>query len=162
MFEWLNRIVGRKDRLTRLAQRSDRRAFIETMGQCRPYVLAAMQSEGLDAETFSAEDLIEEVARCARDLSERETFACFQYELDGSDRLPFFSSEKNAQTFCGEYSKMLNRVFPFQLLEVHPSAIADLIDCCDELVFNDQSSDEQTLTHKDTRLLKEIWGTDHE
>ena len=74
-------------------------------GAADVFVIAAMQSEGLDAVSRAGNKLLAELERVARDLSDRENgFQVFVDERDGTSCLPFFSSLKQCQTFCGEYS----------------------------------------------------------
>ena len=56
--------------------------------------------------------------------------------------LPFFTSHDHAQTFVGEYTKERNRVYPFQMLGVKGSLLAQMLPATDILVMNDRSADE--------------------
>lgn len=118
-------------------------------------VLAALQSEGLDAVTFTHEDLLAEIERAAKDLSERDSFEPFLFRSGDTRCLPFFSTADHAQAFCGEYSKERNRVFPFQTLTVRGSVLASLLSGCDALVLNPRTTDEYVLSEADLRLLDE-------
>jgi hypothetical protein len=116
-------------------------------------VLAALQSDGLDAATLTQEGLLAEIERAAKDLSERDGFDPFLYRSEDTRCLPFFSTAHHAQTFCGEYSRERNRVFPFQTLTVRGSVLASLLPGCDVLVLNPWSADEYVLSDIDIRLL---------
>src|SRR5688500_14459657 len=105
MFRALARVFARPDRLTALSRQADRAVFVHCLLNSDVIVLAALQSEGLDAATFTQKQLLAEIERSARDLSERQEFEPFVYGApDGAKRLPFFSTERHAQAFCGEYS----------------------------------------------------------
>ena len=119
-------------------------------------VLAALQSEGLDAATFTQEDLLAEIERAAKDLSERDNLEPFLYRSGDTRCLPFFSTGDHAQAFCGEYSKERNRVFPFQSLTVRGPVLASLLPGCDVLVLNPRTADEYVLSEADMRLLREL------
>lgn len=120
------------------------------------FVIAAMLSEGLDAATFTQEDLLAELERVARDLSEREDgFDAFTYERDGSSCLPFFSSQGHCQIFCSEYAKRANRVFPFQVLGIKGSLLATCSRGVERLILNDSTPDERPLSDSEKRLLQE-------
>jgi hypothetical protein len=116
-------------------------------------VLAALQSKGLDATTFTQECLLAEIERVAKDLSERESFEPFLYQSGDLQCLPFFSTADHAQTFCGQYSKERNRVFPFQTLTVRGSLLASLLPACDVLVLNPGTGDEYVLSETDMSFL---------
>ena len=109
------------------------------------YVLAALQSEGLDADTMTKDQLLGEIDRAARDLNEREGIEPFMYEREGIRTLPFFSSMQHAETFCGEYSQARNRVFPFQVLGIDSVTFARLLHGCEAAVLNPDSPDEHVL-----------------
>src|SRR5256885_1756859 len=100
---------------------SDRGAFLRQLGAQDIFVIAAMQGDGIDPKGMTKEQLLAEIERSAKDLSERQGFEPFVYDKDGQRRLPFFTSNDYAQTFVGEYSKERNLVYPFQLLGVKGS-----------------------------------------
>jgi hypothetical protein len=150
----LAKLFGKRDRLSRLSRQSDRRLFIRALVEADVIVLAALQSQGLDAASFTQEDLLAEIERAAKDLSERDNFDPFLYGSDNSQRLPFFSTSAHADTFCGEYSKERKRVFPFQTLTVRGSVLASLLPGCDAIVLNPRTADEYVLSEVDVRLLK--------
>lgn len=155
MLNLLRKLVGRRDALVDAGRRSSSADFVRVIGSADVFVIAAMQNEGLDAATVTPEQLLAEIERVARDLSEREGgFKVFTYDRDGASCLPFFSSQAHCQTFCGEYSKRANRVFPFQLLGVKGSVIASCSQGVDRLVLNDWTPDERLLSDEETRLLR--------
>ncbi len=154
MFRALAKLFGKRDRLSALSGQADRRAFIRALVEADVIVLAALQSEGLDAATFTQEALLAEIERAAKDLSERNSFEPFLYRSGDSQRLPFFSTPNHAQIFCGEYSKERNRVFPFNTLTVRGSVLASLLPGCNSLVLNPRTADEYVLCEADVRLLQ--------
>ena len=156
MFRALAKLFGKRDRLSTLSRQSDRRGFIRALVEADITVLAALQSEGLDAATFTQEELLAEIERAAKDLSERDSFEPFVYRSGETRCLPFFSTADHTQTFCGEYSKERNRVFPFQTLAVRGSVLVSLLPGCDALVLNPRSADEYVLSEADMRHLGEL------
>jgi hypothetical protein len=159
LLKFLRKLVGRRDALVDAGRRTSGADFVRAVGSADVFVIAAMQSEGLDAATFTPEQLLAELERVARDLNDREGgFEVFIYERDGTSRLPFFSSQDHCQTFCGEYSKRANRVFPFQALGVKGSVIASCSKGVDQLVLNDWTPDERPLSDEEMRLLRGAWA----
>jgi hypothetical protein len=156
MFRALAKLFGKRDRLSALSRQSDRRSFIRALVGADVTVLAALQSEGLDAATFTQEELLAEIEKNAKDLNERTNFEPFVYWSGETRCLPFFSSPDHAQTFCGEYSKERHRVFPFQALGVRGEVLVSLLPGCDALVLNAMSADEYVLSEADMRLLGEL------
>jgi hypothetical protein len=155
MFNLLRRLVGRRDALVDAGRRTSGADFVRAVVSADVFVIAAMQSEGLDAATFTQEQLLVELERVVRDLNDREGgFEVFVYERDGASRLPFFSSQEHCQTFCGEYSKRAGRVFPFQLLGVKGSVIAPFSKSFHLLVLNDWTPDERPLSDEEMQLLR--------
>jgi hypothetical protein len=149
----LAKLFGKRDRLAALSRGADRRAFISALIDADVTVLAALQSEGLDAATFTQEELLAEIERAAKDLNERDGFEPFLYRSGDIRCLPFFSTADHAQTFCGEHSKERNRVFPFQTLTVRGSVLASLVPGCDALVLNPRTAYEYLLSEADVRML---------
>src|SRR5205823_2967495 len=117
----------KRDRLSALIRQSDRQAFVRALIEADVTVLAALQSDGLDVATFTQEALLAEIERAAKHLSERDSFEPFLYRSGDTRCLPFFSTADHAETFCGDYSKERNRVFPFQTLTVRGSVLASLL-----------------------------------
>jgi hypothetical protein len=156
VFRTLARLFAKRDRLSAQSRQSDRRAFLRALVEAEETVLAALQSEGLDAATFTQEDLLAEIERAANELSERDSFAPFLYQSDDTRCLPFFSTPEHAQTFCGEYSKERKRVFPFQALTVRGSVLASLLPGCDALVLNPGTPEEYVFSEADMRHLREF------
>jgi len=156
MHHLLRKLLGRRDPLVAAGRRSSGAAFVRAVGTSDVFVIAAMQSEGLDAATFSPEVLLAELEHVARDLSEREDgFEVFTYERGGRSCLPFFSSQGHCQTFCGEYSKLANRVFPFQVLGVNGSDLATCSRGVEQMILNAWTPDERPLSDSEKCLLQE-------
>jgi hypothetical protein len=155
MLKLLRRLVGRGDALVAAGRRASGADFVRAVLSADVFVIAAMQSDGLDPATFTPEQLLAELERAARELGDRErSFEVFKYEQDGASCLPFFSSQGYCETFCGEYSKRANRVFPFQLLGVKGSTVASCSSGVDRLVLNDWTPDERPLSDEEMRLLR--------
>jgi len=124
-------------------------------------VLAALESEGLDATTLTQEAVLAEIEKALKDSSGPRSFEPFLYESRGAHLLPFFSTPDHAQTFCGEYSKERNRFFPFLTLTVYGSTLVSLLRGCDAIVLNPRTADEYTLSEADMRFLEETGLTNH-
>jgi len=158
MFSALNNLFGRYKTTVASAPAADREAFLRQIGASSIFVIAAMQGDGIDPRGMTKEQLLAEIQRAAKDLSERQGFAPFVYEADGHRRLPFFTSNDHAKAFCGEYSKQRNRVYPFQLLGVKGTLLAKMLSACDLLVMNDRSPDEVVLSKDDMTAIQRMWG----
>lgn len=146
--------------LHEMARAGDRDAFARRLGESDVFVIAAVEGEGLDPATMTPEQLLAEIERAGKDLAERQDgFEPFVYESpEGQRRLPFFTDDQHAQTFVGEYSKERNRVYPFQLLGVRGSVLAQLLPACDALVMNDRTLDEVELSDADAEAISRVWG----
>jgi hypothetical protein len=127
--------------------------LIRTLLEAKVIVLAALQGEGLDPATLTEQELLAEIERAAKDLRERDSFEPFLYRSGDTLCLPFFSSSKHAETFCGEYAKERNRVFPFQTLTIRGPVLASLLPAADVLVLDPKTADEYVLSDADKRLL---------
>jgi hypothetical protein len=154
VLEALTRLFHRRDWLTRLSRQTDRSAFVRCLLETEVVVLAALHSEGLDAASFTQEELLAEIERAAQDLEARDSFEPFVYEAEGSLRLPFFSTPHQAQVFCAGYSQQHSRVFPFQTLTVRGIVLTSLLPACDALVLNAGTPDEYVLTEAELDLLR--------
>jgi hypothetical protein len=159
----LGKLFGRRDdgggALARLARGRDRARFLQRIGQADVQVIAAPVGEGLDPHAMTREQLLAEVERAAKDLSERtDGFAPFVFEREGRRRIPFFTSDARAQAFVAEYSRERDRVYPFQLLTVRGVLLARLAPACDEFAMNDRSPDEVILGDADRAAMLRAWG----
>ena len=157
---FLRNLFGRRPpAIEQLARGGDREAFVRALGGSDVFVIAAVEGDGLDPSAMTREQLLAEVERAAKDLAEPEGgFEPFVYERGGRRRLPFFTSNAHAETFAGEYSKQRNRVYPFQLLGVKGSLLAQLLPACDELAMNDRTAAEVLLSDADLAALRQMWG----
>ena len=157
MLNVFRKLVARRDPLVAAGRRNTGADFVRAVGAADVLVIAAMQSEGLDAATYTPEQLLAELERAARDLNDRaDGFEVFVYHRDGRSCLPFFSSQEHCKIFCGEYSKRANRVFPFQVLGVKGSVVAACAKNIESAVLNDWTPDERPLSDAEMRLLQEI------
>ncbi|MFO0918548.1 MAG: hypothetical protein U0872_09570 [Planctomycetaceae bacterium] len=158
MVGFLRNLFGKPSTVEQLAQSGDREAFFRKLGDSDIFVIAATEGDGLDPSNMTEEQFLAEIERAAKELNERqEGFAPFVYDRNGRRRLPFFTSNTYAQVFAGEYAKERNRVYPFQLLGVQGALLVQLLPACDELVMNDRTKMEFTLSDADVAVMKEMW-----
>ena len=158
MAGFLRKLFGKSPASQRASPTADRDAFLRQLGEQDIFVIAAMQGDGIDPKGMTKEQLLAEIERAAKDLSEDKAREPFVYEKNGQRRLPFFTSNDCAQTFVGEYVKERNRCYPFQLLGVKGSLLAQLLPACDVLVMNDRSADEVELSDDDAEAIRRMWG----
>src|SRR5688500_14808914 len=118
MFRFRRKIFTRRPIGTLGASPADRDEFIRELAASEIRVFAAMDDDGLDPGTMTKEQLLAEIERKATDLSEDKGFPPFVYEVDGVRRLPFFTSQKLAEMFVGEWCREHDRVYGFQVLGV--------------------------------------------
>lgn len=137
---------------------SDRDAFLRQLADADIFILAAMQSEGIDPNGMTKEQLLEEIRRGVEDLDTREAFAPFVYDFNEERRLPFFMSEAHAHKFIGKYSMLHNRVYPFQMLGIKGALLLQALSACDALVMNDGSEDEVVFSSDDMQAARRIWA----
>ena len=124
MTAFLRKLFGKARSSTPASTQTHRDAFLRALGEQDIFIIAAMQGDGIDPEGMTQEQLLAELERVARDLNDREAFAPFVYERDGRCRLPFFTSSDRFQAFANEYTRATNRCYPFQLLGVKGSLLA--------------------------------------
>ena len=156
MAGFLRKLFGKPPALETASPTGDRDAFLRRLGEQGIFIIAAMQGDGIDPNGMTKEQLLAEIERAAKDLSEDKAREPFVYERNGRRRLPFFTSNDYAQTFVGEYSKERNRVYPFELLAVKGSLLAHVLPACDVLVMNDRSADEVELSEDDAAAIRRI------
>lgn len=158
MAGFLRKLFGKGTTSQSAAPPGNREAFLRQLGEQDIFVIAAMRGDGIDPNGMTREALLAEIEGAAQDLNESEGFEPFVYESKGQRRLPFFTSNDYAQTFAGEYSKERNRVYPFQLLGVKGSILAQLLPACDVLVMNDRTAEEVELSENDVDAIRRMWG----
>lgn len=156
----LRRIFRSRDALRDAGRRMAGRDFAAAIAGADIIVIGELQSDGIDPTEMTGEQLLAEVERAAKALSERTEFRLFMYERDGVLCLPFFSSTKHCDAFCGEFSKRRNRVFPFEVYTVSGDTIAGRHLDADVLVLNDGTSDARLLSAEEREALEEFDDTE--
>ena len=131
-------------RLTRMYRR-DRGAFFRKLRNADIFVFAAMDGEGIPTENLTEERMLAEIEYAAKESAAKHEFEPFLYESAGQLRLPFFTSNEQAQGFAGEYCRCRDRFQPLLLLGVKGSLLAELSTACDVLVMNDGSAEQVEL-----------------
>jgi len=134
-------------------------AFLRTLAAQDLFVIAATQSEGIDANALTRENMLAVIrAALERDRENQKTrYSLFVYEEGGRRRLPFFTDGEHAQTFCGEYSKARNRIFPFMVLQMKGQLLGKAFSSCDVVVMNDKSQDERNLSADEIAAARRMW-----
>lgn len=132
---------------------SDSSDFFRRLAVMDIFIIAAIEGDGLDPKSFTKEQLLAEIRRSAKELSERKNHKPFVYTVEGQRRLPFFSDMDHAQKFVGEYSKERNRMYPFQLLGVKGSVLAQLSPTADVFIMNDRNNDEKAISPSDIAAI---------
>jgi hypothetical protein len=156
MLKLLKSLFKLADPLVAAGQKSDSDAFVRAIVLADVHILAAINGEGLDPSA-SREQVLAEIERAARDLSDhKKGFEAFVYERNGASCLPFFSSLRHCETFCGEYSKFHYRMFPFKVLGVKGSVVAAAAANVENLIMNDWTSDERPLSADEKDLLAQF------
>ena len=129
--------------------------FISSLTKSSIILISAMDSEGLDPAQTTKEELLAQIERAAKTMSENRSVRPFVYYDNGCQLLPFFATREHAQEFCGNYSKECNRIFPFQLLTVSGNLLQDMLSEEHTLVLNPRTNDEYKFSELDNRLLSE-------
>lgn len=134
--------------------------FIESLGAAPIFVIAATQSEGIDARTITQEQLLNATREALeRDREDRKKGqALFTYAAGEQQRLPFFTSNDHAVKFIGEYSKERHRVFPFMLLQARGRFLGKIKpESGIVVVMNDKTADERILTQAELSIANRLW-----
>ncbi len=126
--------------------------FLRQLADSELFFIAATDSQGIDAKTLTQEQLLAEIRReLERDQQNRRGgYSLFVYSTGtGERRLPIFTSSQHAETFCGEYSRERNRVFPLMVLQTRGGFLATLRPASGErVVLNDKTPDECVLSEE--------------
>ncbi len=148
----------KRTELATLANGLDRTAFVQALGNSEIWLFAGMDCEGLDPENLTEEALNAEIERVTRELSELDYIEPFVYIRDGRRHLPIFTNLESAESFCGEFSRQQNKVYPFKTLEVNGTTLCSLFCLCDVVVLNDSVNGEYQLTSDDVSLFRQTWS----
>jgi hypothetical protein len=136
-------------------------SWLRQLGDTDIFVIAAMDTDGIDASTLTKEQLLAQIrgALERNRQARREGYALFVYSATQDRRLPFFTSNDHAQRFYGEFSKARNRVFPFMVLQTKGSFLGKIVPgSCDVVVMNDHNPDERPLTPHEMAAARQMWG----
>jgi hypothetical protein len=100
MIRFLRRFFGPS--IYDLARSDDPDPFVEALGSMKITLLGSLHREdGLPFEWVTEEELLAEINQAAIALAEREVFTPFSYATDGVKLLPFFTSRRSVDSFCG-------------------------------------------------------------
>jgi hypothetical protein len=159
MLKLLKSLFTPSDPLVAAGEKADIDAFVRAIVSANVHVLAAIDGEGIDP-TASPEEVLAEIERAARDLSDHEKcFEVFVYEREGASCVPFFSSLRHCEAFCAAYSKFHHRMFPFKVLGVKGSVVAAAAANVENLIMNDWTPEERPLSADEKNLLTRIAGS---
>ena len=135
--------------------------LLRELGTRPIFVISATVSEGIDASSMTKDQLLAEIRQALErnKTNQQKGYGLFVYSANGQRRLPFFTSNEYVQTFCGEYSKERNRVFPFMVLETKGTFLGKIVpSSCDVVVMNDKSTDERVLSTDELAAARRMWG----
>jgi hypothetical protein len=105
-----------KDDLERVASKEDR-PRLEAYLKTRPVLVPKRPTRFLDAATFTQAQLLELIEQESKELG-GDQLDLWILDVDGTKRLPAFSSQKKMQTFSARMSQALNKVFTLGCIEV--------------------------------------------
>lgn len=143
----LSALFGGRDRLTKLAQYPEQSAFIRELATSNVFVLSVPFDADVDPGTMTADELAEIVKSSATELSRDDKgFTPFTYNNNNVRTLPFFTSQKLAQTFVQSYVNRVRKVIPFGVLEIRGDAIPSIMDAADRWLLNAESKHETDVT----------------
>ena len=103
MAGFLTRLFGRRNPLHAIASSGDVEAFADALAAAEITLLGDLARQGLPLDSLDQEVLLSEIGHAAEDLAARDSFAPFLYEDDGDTLLPFFTSRKAIEEFCGAF-----------------------------------------------------------
>lgn len=134
----LGKLAGRDD-VEQIAHLGDP-AALDAYLQTRKLLVPKKPNHFLDADTFTKEELLELTQAEAKELAGKN-IELWVLEVEGTKRLPAFSSMRRLHTFSAKMSKELNKVFSLGYVEMFlPSIRAQIdIDYVDLNLFSSQS-----------------------
>ena len=86
------------------------------------------------------EQIVALIEQATAALAESTSFEPWGYEEGGRSTLPLFTQQKHAHAFIQEYVKGVQRILPFQALEVEGRELLGFLDGYDEVVLDPRSS----------------------
>ena len=140
---------------------ADADRFVRDLGVADLFVIGSTDSEGIDAKTLTGDTLLAAIrAELERDQERQQSgYGLFSYTTAaGERRLPFFTTSKHAERFCGEYSKERDRVFPFMVLQTRGTFLAKVRLAHGQIaVLNDKCPDERVLSAAELAAARRMW-----
>jgi hypothetical protein len=144
----LSSLFGSRDPLSDLARQSDPHAFVTSLCRSDIVLLSVPFESRLDPDTMTQEEFLADIEAAARNVAQNQTgFQPFTYDKSGKRVLPFFSTQKLAETFVTSYVNRVRKIIPFQVLTVRGDALADVRDAADCFVLNAETKSSQDCTH---------------
>ena len=136
--------------------------FIVQLARSELFFIAATESPGIDAKGLTSEALLTAIREALEQdkQNQQSGYGLFVYQTpSGERRLPLFSTSKHAETFCGEFSKERNRVFPFMVLQTRGTFLKTVQAGANQtVVLNDKCPDERVLSADELAAARRVWG----
>ena len=157
MFERLWHKLNGTDTLVEALRSSSDSRFVDTFQHSTIFFLHLPPGceNGFDPN-ISQEELLAQIRKCAKDLSERQQFIPLCIPRDDRRVLLLFTSSDHAKPFVQQYVAQVKRVMPFEVIGVTGEAALNLLHGVDAVVFNPRTADEHELSGQRLHLLKKI------
>ena len=157
MFERLWHKVKGTDSLMEALRSSSDSSLVEAFQRSTVFFLHLPPGceNGFDPN-ISQEELLAQIRKCAKDLSERQKFVPLCISRDNRRVLLLFTESENAQPFARHYVQQVKRVMPFQVIGVTGEAAVKLLNRVYSVVFNPRTADEHELSSERLILLKKL------
>jgi hypothetical protein len=144
--------------LCRVAKAADVAATAECIGRSSVVVIGADlgNSVPLNPEHDAVLAIVEAAAQ-------KKSFegSVHKYEIDGETFLPIFTDPLAAESFCGAYVSLLNRIHAFRIFRVPGAYIGRWIAGGDVLVVNPQNNNEVEIDRAKSQAIRaRLPGTD--
>ncbi len=157
MFERLWHKLKRDDALIEALRSSSDSSFLDAFQRSTVFFLHLPPGceNGFDPE-ISQEELLAQIRKCAKDLSERQQFLPLRILRDNRRVLLLFTDSNHAKPFVQHYVRQVKRVMPFEVIGISGDAALKLLNGIDSVIFNPNTAHERELSSQRLDLLRKL------
>ena len=105
---------------------------------------------------ISQEELLAQIRKCAKDLSERQQFLPLRIVRDNRRVLLLFTDSNHAKPFVQHYVRQVKRVMPVEVIGISGDAALKLLNGVDSVIFNPNTAFEYELSSHRLDLLRNL------
>jgi SseB protein N-terminal domain len=153
MFGFIKNLFNSVNVLPDAGVSGNKEEFVRLFLESDLTLLSLPVSESLELGNLTEDELIALVDEAARKVSEQTEIKLFTFHDGSTSFLPVFTGDEAARRFVEQYVSMVEKVIPFEVLEIKGRTLLNYIPSDAKLVVNPKNPSEYRLTVEDMEAL---------